>query len=934
MTTHTHSKILPLSLLVLLLFSLSTPLLLNIQFAYATDSTFGYTSVGDQNIGVTANQVIYTNFTATYAGTVTALNYWNAEGGTIKLAIYSANSTLVYGDNTGVYTNAGNWVHKTGLAVYIPAGNYYLAAKLSDAETKLSYYDSGSTNQAGFYSKAGEYTASWESSLPTFDSQLAYKFSIYANYTYGGGGGDVTAPTFGTISANTTYAGNATRLSVTAADNVALSGGLASTNNTGAFVNQTWQSSSGAMTYDFTWNTTAGNTVAVIWYANDTSNNWGTSTTTYFSLINDSGNLVISSSDVAYTGGSYNSVRINTGLHNITLDGLTVGAEGIYGSAVINSTIKNSVFPRNGSNLGGWITLEGNSNNNLIMNNTIIDGDIWYDGFNGNITMNYLYGNDTRGEIWTYTNAKNVSITKNMIYPYIDFSGLGGNYGENIYFGNNTVIGKGGTASDCINLASMINVTIIDNIIINGTKNAVNFDISYSGLIQNNTISYIASGYTGIKGFAPDNEPLNFIIQNNTITGDGVANVIGIGLNTATNAIIRWNTLNGLTNNAISIYSTSSNVTVQSNTIIGSATGLSFDGSVTQSFLLNNTVGATNGIFMNAQGNEIAYNDLSATTTKVYVGYGSTFDDRNYWHDNGIPGEPLGQAPEPTATPTPVPTVTSTPGYTTSSANYFFQSATQTVNNVTGFKITENTGWSETSVARVFTGTGQISYGFRAWIVHSNGDPDNEITGGTPESIFSRTTDGEGLQNSTISISTRSLVVGLNSIKVVMYIRFEANEWLAIATFTSSRLMEKQINSGTWGFFMYTKYESSTGGGGSITASAYWGGQNSRSGISGVEFTDPLPQEVALYTGMSGNFIGMIGYPYTYLFGSIFYGIVLLGVMGNLYLRHKKIEVILIWFVLWGSTSGFGLLIPSAAFRVIYVILLLAIAVILYKLFR
>lgn len=91
---------------------------------------------------------------------------------------------------------------------------------------------------------------------------------------------DVTAPTFGSITSNSTVAGAGARFSCALTDETSISGYKSSTNNTGAWINQTWTSAPGKTVigiFDLTLNNIVGNIVSVKVYANDTVNNWGVS---------------------------------------------------------------------------------------------------------------------------------------------------------------------------------------------------------------------------------------------------------------------------------------------------------------------------------------------------------------------------------------------------------------------------------------------------------------------------------------------------------------------------------------------------------------------------------------------------------------------------------------------------------------------------------
>lgn len=364
--------------------------------------------------------------------------------------------------------------------------------------------------------------------------------------------------------------------------------------------------------------------------------------------------LNINTSNQVYTGGNYSKVTIS-GVTNVTLNGLRIGVLGLTATNMNNSIIQNCTFPSNGT-AGGWLTVETNSNNNQILNNTLTDGDIWYDSDNALIENNTLNGDYTRGEIWTYTNSQNVTINRNRIYPYINFSAVGGNYGIDIIVSNNTIIGKGGAASDAINMASMYNVQIYGNSITNGTKNIVNVDLAYNGTIHHNNITNVGENFAGIKLFPNDGLPLNVSIYNNNINGGAIATNAGIALDNANYTAIYNNTISNVAT-GIGLYAATTYANATFNTFSNVTTAIALDGAVTYTRILNNTVSgdATNGAFVKntANFNEIAFNNFTGATNKADTTWG-VFDNNTYWHDN-LPdsGEPNGTNPFPSPSPTP-----------------------------------------------------------------------------------------------------------------------------------------------------------------------------------------------------------------------------------------------------------------------------------------
>jgi hypothetical protein len=266
-----------------------------------------------------------------------------------------------------------------------------------------------------------------------------------------------------------------------------------------------------------------------------------------------------------------------------------------------------------------------------------------------------------------------------------------------------------------------------------------------------------------------------------------------------------------------------------------------------------------------------------------------------------------------------------------SPANFYFLSYTHTVNNVTGYGASRQSGWTSQSAHQTFSGNGTVTFAFQAWLIHSDSEPNEPLIGDQPTAVLIRTVDGEGMQNASVAALDKSLVIGMNAIEIVVYVNFNGGEYLRLATFVSDRLVERELVGGTWTFDLYTKVSSASN---TTTATAYWGDQTYKSGIGSVYFIDPLPQEVALNSAMNGDFVSAILYPFTYIIGDIFYALIFIAVLGNLHLRYKRIEIIVIFFLLWGGSSGIGLLIPVIAYRIIYIILLLGIAAVLYRVFR
>lgn len=117
----------------------------------------------------------------------------------------------------------------------------------------------------------------------------------------------VAPPTFEQIIANTTVAGRPVELRCAVNSDINVSTYIYSWNNTG-----TWQNQTAAVFSDFinsteanaiyigTWNSTVGNTVSVIVYANDTDNNWAQSAQYNFTLVTFPSSIVASGNWAGY----------------------------------------------------------------------------------------------------------------------------------------------------------------------------------------------------------------------------------------------------------------------------------------------------------------------------------------------------------------------------------------------------------------------------------------------------------------------------------------------------------------------------------------------------------------------------------------------------------------------------------------------------------
>jgi peptidylprolyl isomerase len=147
----------------------------------------------------------------------------------------------------------------------------------------------------------------------------------------GGGPTSASPPTYSDVLSNSTVIGSSCTFSTLWADNANVSGYIFETNNTGAFVNDTWTpfsnflgSTSSNATVTKTLNNTIGDVVQWRFWCNDTNNNWNAIPTQSFFvdravlLVTSMGNITIELyDDMPITTGNFKNL-VSTGVYDGT----------------------------------------------------------------------------------------------------------------------------------------------------------------------------------------------------------------------------------------------------------------------------------------------------------------------------------------------------------------------------------------------------------------------------------------------------------------------------------------------------------------------------------------------------------------------------------------------------------------------------------------
>lgn len=261
---------------------------------------------------------------------------------------------------------------------------------------------------------------------------------------------------------------------------------------------------------------------------------------------------------------------------------------------------------------------------------------------------------------------------------------------------------------------------------------------------------------------------------------------------------------------------------------------------------------------------------------------------------------------------------------------YYFCPDTQTINTVTGYKLSETPPNYNASTSISASGNITGYLGYRVFIVYDDGDM-IEISS-TYIGISGRVNDTEGLMNATWACPKTSLNVGFQALRVEMYMQLGSGGWVDKATFITGFLNETEITNSTWVFQTYTKHAYTDG---STILTATWGTSIANTLIDNVGVTDPDIYDMMNFFLFNGNFIGFILAGYTNYIGSLFYGLLLMIFFVPLYNRYKSFSPIIILLILFGGAGGLlSLMVPEAGLGISWIFLIVGIGGLIYKVSR
>jgi uncharacterized repeat protein (TIGR01451 family) len=231
------------------------------------------------------------------------------------------------------------------------------------------------------------------------------------------------------------------------------------------------------------------------------------------------------------SGGTFTTVNLTTVRNNI-------GGSGIYSKAQIRVTGSTII-----ENNPGGISLDVGADNSLILDSDISNNEggsgIFLNGVN-NVTIGRNTISDNYAEGVNVRNSSFVSI-ENSTISYNGRNGISGGVfivgTSRVIIGPNNTISYNFAEGVVVRDSSFVNInnsTISNNglngissgVFIVGTSNNISV---FNNIIENNG----GNGITVIEDFATDQAPTNITIQQNTIRGNGVPAVDGVGIQIA-----------------------------------------------------------------------------------------------------------------------------------------------------------------------------------------------------------------------------------------------------------------------------------------------------------------------------------------------------------------------------------------------------------------
>lgn len=262
----------------------------------------------------------------------------------------------------------------------------------------------------------------------------------------------------------------------------------------------------------------------------------------------------------------------------------------------------------------------------------------------------------------------------------------------------------------------------------------------------------------------------------------------------------------------------------------------------------------------------------------------------------------------------------------TETMTFYMNSSVHEVHNLTAYQLIQELNNNATSHIILFSATSPFYLGIRVWC-RSKAGTETELTNGTLVAQASIGFGQSGIKSADWVAPERTWFLG-DILVVKVYYRHVGTDWALLDTFSTEPLLFQSLCTTKWKVY-YCMSRNFT------HSIFYFGSATYPSRIENVKMEQPNVFQKMLHYLDIGDFVGFLVSPYHSLFGELTYALFVFPFAIVIYNKTRSLEYLTLFFVIIGSVgSVFNVFVPSMASGLVYIILALGIAGILYSLFR
>lgn len=259
---------------------------------------------------------------------------------------------------------------------------------------------------------------------------------------------------------------------------------------------------------------------------------------------------------------------------------------------------------------------------------------------------------------------------------------------------------------------------------------------------------------------------------------------------------------------------------------------------------------------------------------------------------------------------------------------WYFRGDTHTVQGVLSYKIDEVMSATLRNITHLTTGTSNTSYGVRVWLIDSINQT-VELTGGSPEAVVTRTTNGTSLYSVNWNCPDMDQYL-VDSVRIWIYHRWnQTGSWTLRSMYSTDAQLLIRLPEATWTFYYYLNRTN----GSPTNSTIFWGTLSYMTGVN-ISYVAANPWDTMMYWLWKREFMNFLVTPWTFHIGSLFYGMLVLLASVTTYNRYGTLKAVLGIMWLFGGAGGLlNLVLPAAGLGLAYILLAITAALTFFKLF-